>query len=105
MASSSINVGEESKFHSEFKEEVLHVIFDRDSPKYKGVPSSLWTTKCVFLHNENKVAIVEMICHNVSLELVIKASGPLRDTHVTIQISKCLKEDGFPDDKKYSIQA
>lgn len=84
MASYSINVGEESKFQSEFKEEVPHVIFDCDIPKYKGVPSLLWIIKCVFMHNEYKVAMVEMICHGVSSELVIKASGPLRDTHVTI---------------------
>ena len=102
MASSSIYGGVENDPFSDIEDEVQYVIFDRDIPKCEGMPQHLWTTKCMFLHNENGDAVGEGICHSIKSNLVVGNNGPLSDTHV-VQISKSLKEDEFSDNWRYYV--
>jgi hypothetical protein len=48
---------------------------------------------------------VEGICHSVKFDLITGSNGPLRDTHVVVQISKSINADEFLDDWKYSVRA
>jgi hypothetical protein len=61
------------------------VICDRDIPECKGVPRHLRMTKYVSLHNDNIVAVVEGICHNVSSNLIIGTLGPPWETQLMIR--------------------
>jgi hypothetical protein len=56
------------------------------------------------LHNENRDAMEEGICHRVKSDLVVRNNRPLSDIHVAVQISKSLKADEFPDDWRYFVQ-
>jgi hypothetical protein len=76
MASFSIHVGDNSHFHSEFRE-IQPRINDRDIPICNSVPRHLWTTKCITLHNDDKVVVAEGISHNVRFDLVIGKERPL----------------------------
>jgi hypothetical protein len=62
------------------------------------VPRHLWTTKCISLYNNSGVAVAKGICHSISSNLIIGTTGPLGDTHVTVQKSKSLMEDEYSDD-------
>jgi hypothetical protein len=84
---------------------VQEVISDRDILECQGVPRHLWTTKCVYLHNDDRIAVGEGICYSIKSNLVVGSTGPLGDTQVAIQISKSLKLDEFPDDWRYSVRA
>jgi hypothetical protein len=64
----------ERDFDSKFEEDVHQVIFNRNIPECKGVPCHLWMTKCVSLHNDNGVAMVEGIYHSVSPYLIIETT-------------------------------
>jgi hypothetical protein len=68
---SSINIGEERKFHSESEEEVPQVISNHNILECKSIPHLLWTSKRVTLHNEIGVAVVEGICCSINSKLVI----------------------------------
>jgi hypothetical protein len=98
MASSSGAIPYGNDPLSDVEEDVQEVIFDRDILECEGVPCHLWTTKCVSLHNSDGIALGEGICHSVKSDLVVGSTGPLRDTHVAIQISRSLKPDEFPND-------
>jgi hypothetical protein len=69
------------------------------------MPRHLWTTECVSLYNDNRIAMGEGICHSVKSNLVVGSTGPLGDTHALVQISKSLKPDEFPNHWGYSIRA
>jgi hypothetical protein len=105
MATSSGVVGSDNDPLSDMEEEVHEVFSDRDIPECEGVPRHLWTTKCVSLYNCDGIAVGEGICHSVKSDLVLGSTGPLRDTHVAIQISRSLKPDEFSDDWRYSVRA
>jgi hypothetical protein len=66
------------------EEEVQYVISDRDILEYEGVPRHLWTTKCMSLYNDNRIAMEEGICHSVKSVLVVESTKPLRNTHVAV---------------------
>jgi hypothetical protein len=104
MASSSCIIGSDNDPLSDMEEEVHEVFSDRDIPECEGVPRHLWT-KCVSLHNCDRIAVGEGICHSVKSDQVLGSTGPLGDTHVAVQISKNLKPDEFLDDWRYSIRA
>jgi hypothetical protein len=59
----------------------------------------------VSLHNDNRIAVGEGIYHSVKSDLVGGSTGPLKDTHVTVQTSKSLKADEFPYNWRYSVRA
>ena len=105
MASSSSAIPCGNDPVSDVEEDVWEVIFDRDIPEYKGVPHHLWTTKCVSLHNSDGIALGEGICYSVKSDLVVGSTGPLRNTHVAVKISRSLKPDEFLDDWRYSVRA
>jgi hypothetical protein len=81
------------------------VIFYCDIPKCKGVLRHLWTNKCVSLYNDNGIIVEEGISHRFKSDLVVRSTGPLKDTQIAVQISKRLKVDEFPNDWKYYVQA
>ena len=105
MASSSIYLRDDDSTMSEVDDEVQELVSNCGIPESKGVPRDLWTTKWVFLHNDNGIVVVEGICHRIKLDLVIGSNGPLRDTHVIIQILKSLNADEFLNNWRYSIRA
>jgi hypothetical protein len=61
MASFSIYITNESTFQSEFEEDVQQMIYNCDILECNGISCYLWMTKCMFLHNDNGVAVVEGI--------------------------------------------
>jgi hypothetical protein len=69
------------------------------------VPRHSWIVKYVLLYNYNEILVAKGICHSVKYELVVGSTGQLGDTHVEIQISKNLKADEFPEDRRYSARA
>ena len=81
------------------------MISDCDILEYEGMPRHLWTTKCMFLHNDNRIPVEEGICHSIKSVLVVESTKPLGNMHVAVQISKNLKLDEFRDEWKYSVQA
>jgi hypothetical protein len=98
MLSSSIYLRDDDSTMSEVDDEVQELVSNRGILECEGdVLRDLWTTKWVFLHNDNKIVVAEGICHRVKFDLVIGSNGPLGDTHVTIQILKSLNADEFLD--------
>ena len=83
----------------------MNSIDDSIIPQCEGIPRQKWSGKYLVLHNASGVIIVERICRNVSFDVVIGSSSPLRDTHVAVQISSTLSEDNLVDKWRYSIQA
>jgi hypothetical protein len=90
MASSSSVIGYENDPLSNIEDDIQEVLFDRDIPECEGMPCHLWTTKCVSLHNSDKIVVGERICYSVKSDLVVGSTGPLGDTHVAVQISTSL---------------
>lgn len=60
----------------------------------------LWTNKCVSLYNDNGIVVGEGISHRFKSDLVVKSTGPLKDTQIVAQILKRLKVDEFPNNWK-----
>ena len=75
------------------------------TPLCDGTPRRLWVGKCVVLHRADGFSIAKGICRNVSFDVVIGSSGPLRESHVAIQISCSLSMADVPDEWRYSIRA
>ena len=73
-------------------------------PQCEGILRRNWTGKCVVLQNANGAAVAERICRNVSSDDVIGSSGPLRDSHVVVQISSSLSEIDVPNEWRYLVQ-
>jgi hypothetical protein len=90
---------------SNIEEEVQNVISDCNILECEGAPHHSWTTKCVSLHNDNGILVVEGICYSVKSDLVVGSIVPLGDTHVAIRISRNHKADEFPKDWKCTVQA
>ena len=75
------------------------------APLCDGTPRRLWVGKCVVLYRADGFPIAKEICRNVSFDVVVGSSGPLRDNHVAIQISSNLSMADIPDEWRYSIRA
>ena len=90
---------------SEDEQSELNTTEDSSIPIYEGIPRKNWVGKCVLLHNATGVSVASGIFRNVSSDAVIGSSGPLGDTHVTVQISSSLCEDDVPDEWRYSVRA
>ena len=57
-------------------------------PECEGLPLRLWNTKCVTLYNDEGLLVGEGTCHSVNSDLVLRATGPLGDTHVAVFVVK-----------------
>jgi hypothetical protein len=104
MASSSVLRGSKNDPLFDMEDEVQQFFSDRDILECEGVPYHLWTTKCVSLFNNDRIAVGDGIRHSVKSDLVVGSTRPLGDTHVAVQISKSLKPDEFSDKWRYSIR-
>lgn len=72
MASSSVIGGIKNDPLLDSEEKIQNVIFVRNIRKCKGVSCHSWTTKCVSLHHDNEILVVEGICHSIKSELVVE---------------------------------
>jgi hypothetical protein len=105
MASSSIYLGDDDNTIFEVEVEFQELVFDCGIPKCKGVPCELWTIRCISLYNDNRLGVIEGICHSVKSNLIIGSTRLFGDTHVVVQISKSLNADEFPEHQKYSVRS
>ena len=105
MASSSGAIPYGNDPVSDVEKDVQEVISNRDILECEDVPHHLQTMKCVPLHNSDVIALGEGICYSIKSNLVVGSMGPLRDTHVVVQISRSLKPDEFLDDQRYLVRA
>ena len=69
------------------------------------IPRRMWNTKCVKLYNVDGVLVGEGTIHSVGFELVLGASGPLGDAHVSVHISMSHSELDLPKEHVYSLVA
>ena len=76
-----------------------------DVPDCEGIPRRMWNTKCVKLYNVDGVLVGEGTIHSVDSELVLGASGPLGDAHVSVHVSMSHSEVGLPEERVYSLVA
>lgn len=82
MATLSFNVGIDNKENYLTNEDIWLENNNQDVFKCEGAPQRLWTSKCVMLHNNKRLAMVEGICHYVISNLVIETTRVLEDTHI-----------------------
>ena len=71
----------------------------------KGILRRLWMTKVVTVHSDDGVPVAEGICYSINSDLVLDCNGPMRDSHVAVQISKSLYTDHVLNDWRYSLRA
>ena len=71
----------------------------------EGIPCRMWNSKCVKLYNVDGVLVGEGTIHSVDSELVLGASGPLGDAHVSVHISMSHSEVDLPKEYVYSLVA
>ena len=76
-----------------------------DVPNYEGIPRWIWNTKCVKLYNVDGVLVGDGTIHSVDSELVLGASGPLEDAHVSMHVSMSHFEVDLLGERVYSLVA
>ena len=76
-----------------------------DVPDCEGIPRRMWNTKCVKLYNVDGVLVGEGTIHSVDSELVLGASGPLGDAHMSVHVSISHSELDLPKERVYSLVA
>ena len=76
-----------------------------DVPDCEGIPRQMWNTKCVKLYNVDGILVGEGTIHSVDSELVLGASGPQGDAHMSVHVSMLHSELDLPKERVYSLVA
>ena len=91
----------------EFSDDEVQVLqqMSVDVPDCERIPRRMWNTKCIKLYNVDGVLVGEGTIHNVDSELVLGASGPLGDAHMSMHVSMSHSEVVLPEERVYSLVA
>ena len=76
-----------------------------DVPDCVGILRRMRNIKCIKLYNVDGVLVGEVTIHSVDSELVLGASGPLGDAHVSVHVSMSLSKVDLPKERVYSLVA